>query len=341
MKKNALQLIFFLLIISGSGFSGIKEDFFHTGLGAKALVLGGTAFGFGVDSIYSNPAGLAVIPDEYYSYSYKTSYENMVDAMTFQYMTPYQRGAWGIGLIHMNNGNADKTEINEFDRPAVVGKFGERQIGLSAAYAVPLWGDSAVGFGARYYNNQMDGELGQAFGFFAGYVKKISFDWLYGLSINNFSLSPRMKSTPIVWSTGHTDYFPLRISNSLCHRRSLYGKQTEFFIDLHTQEVNESGTMASFYSLGSMVWLVPKTFNCRAGLNDETISLGMGLRLGEAWGIDYGYLSHKYLGGSHLFSFSYKPGENESLSEAKPAVIERVEPSVMGPVYEVTENAEN
>ncbi|MDR1453246.1 MAG: hypothetical protein LBJ25_04660, partial [Candidatus Margulisbacteria bacterium] len=60
--KKAIALILLL----GCSLAGIKEDFFHTGLSAKALALGGTAFGFGVDSIYSNPAGLAVIPEEYY-----------------------------------------------------------------------------------------------------------------------------------------------------------------------------------------------------------------------------------------------------------------------------------
>lgn len=306
------KTIFLIALLMSWTLAGIKEDFFHTGLSAKSLAMGGTAFGFGVDSIYSNPAGLAVIPEEYYAFSYKTAYENMIDIMNFQYMRPHYRGAWGIGFIHMNNGNADKTEVNEFDRPEVVGKFSERQIGISWAYAVPIWGDSAVGMGARYYNNQMDGEQGQALGFFAGYIKKLSFDWLYGLSINNFSISSRMKSTPIIWSTGHTDYFPMRISNSLTHRRYLFGKQAEFFIDLHTQEVNENGTMSTFYSLGSTVWLVPKIFNCRVGLNDETISVGLGTRFANTLGIDYAYLSHKYLGASHFISFSYKLGNDDT-----------------------------
>ncbi|GBR72681.1 hypothetical protein NO1_0180 [Candidatus Termititenax aidoneus] len=161
MKKFIL-----LAGLTALSLAGIKEDFFHTGLSAKTLALGGTAFGFGVDSIYSNPAGLAVIPDEYYGYSYKTSFENMVDTMTFECMRPQGRGAWGLGLIHMNNGDADKTEINEFDRPEVIGKFSERQIGLSGAYAWPIWGDAAIGFGARYYRNDLDGEYGQALGFF-------------------------------------------------------------------------------------------------------------------------------------------------------------------------------
>jgi hypothetical protein len=276
-------------------------------LSAKALALGGTAFGFGVDSIYSNPAGLAVIPEEYYGYSYKNSFEGLIDTMTFEYMRPRGRGAWGIGIIQMNNGNADKTEIDEFDRPNVVGKFSERQVGVSGAYAVPVWGDSAVGAGARYYNAQMDGEQGQALGLFAGYVKKLREDWLYGLSVNNISiLSERPLSAPIVWSTGHTDYFPLRISNSLAHRRKIFGLTAEFFADVHIQEVNEDGRLEPFYSLGTMVWIAPRVFNIRFGLNDETISAGLGARLFNVIGLDYAYLSHEYLGGSHYLSVSYK-----------------------------------
>ena len=324
MKKFVLS--FFLITLS---FAGIKEDFFHTGLSAKALALGGTAFGFGVDSVYSNPAGLAVIPDEYYGYSYKTSFENMLDTMTFEYMRPHKRGAWGIGLIHMNNSDADKTVINEFDRPDVVGKFSERQIGLSGAYAIPIWGDSAVGIGARYYRNDIDGEFGQSLGFFAGYIKRLKRNLLYGLSVNNFSiLSNRPLSTPITWSTSHTDYFPLRISNSLAYRRSIYGFQAEFFGDIHWQEVNEDGRMDLFYSLGSMVWIVPKLFNIRAGLNDENLSLGLGVRLAGAWGIDYAYLSHEYLGGSHFISISYKPGVVEKLQVNSGKQIELVFPEL-------------
>lgn len=306
-----MRKIFLILVLVSCAWSGIKEDFFHTGLSAKALAMGGTAFGFGVDSLYSNPAGLAVIPEEYYAYSYKTAYDNLLDTMSFQYMRPYYRGAWGLGLVHMNNSDADKTEIDEFDRPLVVGKFSERQLGLSCAYAMPLWGDSAVGVGARYYNVQLAGEQGQSLGFFAGYIKQLAPEWLYGFSVNNLSLSSRLRSTPIIWSTGHTDYFPFRLSNSLAHRRYLFGKQTEFFVDLHTQEVNENGNMATFYSLGTMVWIVPKFFNCRAGINDENLSLGLGLRLWDVWGMDYAYVSHQYLGGSHFISFSYKPGQDQ------------------------------
>ncbi|MDR1322863.1 MAG: hypothetical protein LBK68_00315 [Candidatus Margulisbacteria bacterium] len=310
MKFDLLKKFLTFTLLLGCSWAGIKEDFFHTGLSAKALALGGTAFGFGVDSIYSNPAGLAVIPEEYYGYSYKNSFEGLIDTMTFEYMRPHRRGAWGIGLIQMNNGNADKTEINEFDRPEVVGKFSERQIGLSGAYAVPFGGDSAVGIGARYYNNQLDDEQGQALGFFAGYIKKLSAEWLYGLSVNNISLfSERPLSTPIVWSTRHVDYFPLRISNSLAHRRKIFGLAAEFFADLHLQEVNEVGRLEPFYSLGTMVWIAPRVFNVRAGLNDETISLGLGARLFDAIGLDYAYLSHEYLGGSHYISVSYRPGK--------------------------------
>ncbi|GBR72683.1 hypothetical protein NO1_0181 [Candidatus Termititenax aidoneus] len=127
--------------------------------------------------------------------------------------------------------------------------------------------------------------------------------------MNNFSiLSSRPLSTPIVWSTRHTDYFPLRISNSLAYRRKIFNFAAEFFADLHTQEVNEDGRFENFYSLGAMVWIAPRVFNVRLGLNDETISAGLGARLFDRLGLDYAYLAHEYLGGSHYISVSYTPG---------------------------------
>ncbi|GBR76947.1 hypothetical protein NO2_1418 [Candidatus Termititenax persephonae] len=308
MLYKARRELLLLALLLGLARAGVKEDFFQAGLSAKALALGGTAFGFGVDSLYSNPAGLAVIPGEYCGYTYKNSLEGLLDVMTLEYMRPRGRGAWGIGLIGMHNGGADKTEINEFDRPSVLGKFAERQVGISGAYAWPVWGDSAIGVGARYYHNQLDDGQGQAWGFFAGYIKKLRQDLLYGLSINNLSISGRPVSMPISWSTGHTDYFPLRISNSLAYRHKLLGWQSEFFGDAHLQQVNEEGRLELFYSLGAMVWVVPRIFNARCGLNDETISAGLGLRLWDRLGLDYAYLAHEYLGGSHYVSFSYQLG---------------------------------
>jgi len=305
IMKNT-NIIYILLLSLSVSFAGIKEDFFHSGLSAKALALGGTAFGFGVDSIYSNPAGLAVIPDKYYTYSYKSNYDQMIGTMVFNYMDTHGRDAWGIGLIHMDNSNADKSIINEFDRPDVQGKYGERQIGISAAYAKPIWGDSAIGLGARLYLNQLDDESAYALGFYCGYIKKIRYDWLFGISINNISLSSRLLGTPINWSTGHVDYFPLKISTSIAHRKYLFKKQTEFFADIHLEEVTMDRNFEKFFSVGALVWFVPKTFNGRFGISDESFSLGAGLRLNE-WGIDYAYRNHQYLGNSHLISFSYKP----------------------------------
>ncbi len=280
--------------------AGVKEDFFQAGLGAKSAALGGTAFAFGSDSLFSNPAGLAVTPEKEFSCGYKSNFDGLVDTQHLSYAQPWQRGAWGVGLVYLNNVGADKTVVNEFDRPEVIGSFGENQTGLSLAYAHPVFGDSAVGLGLRYYQDILDEERASAYGLFAGYIKKINKNLLVGLSVNNIALTQSLRSE-ITWSTGHVDYFPLRCSLSSIFLTNFLSNQTEFVGDVHFAEVNEQHEMATFYSLGALMWLAPQVFNIRCGFADESITVGAGLRA-FGFGLDYAFISHRTLGPSHLLS---------------------------------------
>lgn len=229
-----LLIVFFVSILN----AGVKEDFFQAGLGAKSNALGGTAFAFGIDSLFSNPAGLAILPENFVAYSYKNSFDSMVNSMVVGYMQPYRRGAWGIGAITMDNGGADKTEVNQFDRPEVVGTFSEVQQGLSVAFAYPFGNNSAAGIGLQYYQNNFDTESAKSMAIYAGYIKKIKKNILLGLTINNFSFDDNMRAK-IKWTTGREDQFPLRYSFSAAYLTEVYDRRTEFVADVHYQDVNE------------------------------------------------------------------------------------------------------
>lgn len=293
-----LSMVFFINLLN----AGVKEDFFQAGLGAKSNALGGTAFAFGVDSLFSNPAGLAVLPEEYFSYSYKNNYESLVNSMVLGYTSPWRRGAWGVGAITMSNGNAEQTEVDEFDRPTVVGTFGEEQKGFCAAFSYPFGDKAAYGLGVRYYQNDFLDEQAKSLGLYAGVIKKFGRKVLLGLSFNNFSLSGSGRSE-INWSTGQVDQFPLRYSFSGAYLTTFFEKQTELFADIHYVEVNEAKELDQLYSLGAIYWFVPKIFNARLGRQDEVVSSGFGFRFFDI-AVDYAFLMHDYLGNSHLLSIS-------------------------------------
>jgi hypothetical protein len=298
----ALCIVFIAILLSSAQLSaGIKEDFFLTGRGAKSFALGGTAFAFGTNALYTNPAGLAVLPEKTFSYSYQARFDNMVQQFSLGYMSPWNGGAWALGLIQMNNGNADKTINNGSNRPQVIGSYGETQTGLSVAAGIPVGGnDWAIGFGLQQYFNQIDVESAYATALSLGIIKKWGDNLLLGISAHNLALSERLHA-PIQWSTGQRDYFPLRISTALAWMLNFGEFKYEWYLDMHTIEVAQDLKMVNFYSTGALLWLVPKTMSLMFGYGQEQLSAGLGLYL-AGFSLDYAFLNHPSLGSNHLFS---------------------------------------
>ena len=184
--------------------------------------------------------------------------------------------------------------------PQWIGSFGETQTGLSFALGFPFWFETALGIGVQQYINKLDTESAQSTGISLGLIKKWGDSFLMGVSIHNLSLLEGGHAS-IQWSTGHRDYFPLRITSSIAWMQKIFAFQTEWYLDAQTTELAENAPMLTTYSGGSLIWFIPKTMNVMLGYKQDQASIGFGLFL-SSFSLNYAFIHHPVLGGNHMIS---------------------------------------
>ncbi len=310
-KLQALGVALGLLaMLALSGFSQLPTwTLFELGAGVRALGMGEAFAALADDeqALYYNPAGLAFLEDLRVSAFYESHF-----ASSDYLSAAFGMRRLGVGLSLFNFGSVEQRDAN--DQPQ--GSFSHLQLALMGATGVSLselpWVGSRTrglqGFSAGLrakvlFVSTLGPASGAGFGLDPSFLMSLPEVKLAGFRLEALRAGLTMEnllSTGTLSASGRREGWPirLRLGSAVLMPRLAIGLDLAVPFEFHLggevrlRPLAEMGDLA--IRLGGMV---------REGL--LSITLGLGLTV-QDFQIDYAFVSHPELPGSHRLSLSWR-----------------------------------
>jgi hypothetical protein len=283
MKKIFFILLFATILWGENN----AVDFMETGLSARAMAMGNamTAGGRGIETVYHNPATLALNTCQYEWTSGLVNNFDLVDRRALGFAI----GKYGFTLGNSEISRISRTSWGDDDRPIENGTFSSSQYQYACTYADQLNFEWLYGITLKCYTWQIDKYTANGLGLDIGglyrFPKPIFNSTLIcGMSIHNFG------RTQINWSTGHKDTIPITLTSGATIYSALFDRTLVFSSEL-VQEEYEPLQIRN----GAEYWLAEKIFCVRGGTDLGKFTIGIGLRYMDL-SIDYAQADYSDLG---------------------------------------------
>lgn len=304
MMKNMKKTIYLALIIVFSGFvkgyaSNDAGAFLRTGLGVRALSMGGSQVVSGYDGVsgFWNPAKLGYVK----GIAIDTMYGNKFD-LDLEYsfvgfaseLNMNEKSLGGINLLVVRQGIDDikkSTRLDANNRPIIEGSFKNIDQAVYLSYGYAFLENISAGGSAKYISQEIDGKKGTGVGFDSGLLFKVPrFPVSLGIVYQNIG------QTIIEWDSGHRD----TISPNLKFGVGIDLLINRFWIDSVNIELASDNrkNRDTYYSQGLEI-NIQKLFHARFGHSRENLSFGGGIQF-KFLRLDYSFNMHD-LSDTHWF----------------------------------------
>jgi len=300
------------------GRGGYAGSFFRMGLGARAMGMGDVSVAYTDDgcATYYNPASLVFLENRWVTTSLRSmaldrrlTYIGYAQSLGKQESsslpTGALRGGFSVGWLCGGVTNIDARGYNGED----IGTLSNWEHGFSFSFAINPAPPFAIGFNAKLLYNRMpditddgNGISATGFGFDFGLLLKPSPFLAIGLVVKDIG-SRYTWDTQDLWEKGTQtiDQFPRVLRFGMAWR--LFGDRLILAGDIEQVEGCPQNIKCGIQ------WKCFQRVFLRAGLKDETITFGGGLRvhsLGRSVQLDYGYVPDPVApSGNHLFTCSF------------------------------------
>ncbi len=294
-----------LLILAILSFSQGKYagEPFSFGAGARGGGIGGAmaAVTDGVASLLWNPAGLSGISGKELMFTHMSSFSGLLS--TDNFLGGVRRGDWSFaaGISLLSSSGLTRTEYDTVSgRIVPVGEFGYRVTSLFLGFSKGM-----VGVTVKALQEAIDTITAIGIGMDVGIQKKAG-ALSFGAVIHDLT------ATPIVWSTGRKEFVlpNLRLGAAYTYRALTSVAEAEIRVEgMNASATFGLGAVSIDPHIGIELKIGQKIFNegdyfsIRAGIDRTIPTFGAGFRTKWAT-IDYAFITHSVLGGSHRMSIT-------------------------------------
>ncbi len=196
--------------VTGNEGPGETYEFLKLGGGARAFGMG-NAYVAVVDdasAIYWNPAGLGLLKKKEGYFAYR---KPVIDNVGEQYgclngVFPLnKRCTVSFGSIHFGVDNIEKTGMNNYEEPIILGEFKDTEWALIGSIGWEQIRDLCYfGVNIKYLKHTLNNETGKGLGFDLGYLANLSEAWDLSRIDVKFGAIIRYLSDK-KWDSGHKD----------------------------------------------------------------------------------------------------------------------------------------
>lgn len=314
MKKRFTVLFLFLMfgfifiltsipVFSNSGMS--SGVFLTLDAGARPAAMAGafTSLAKDVNSIFYNPAGLAEISRNEFTFMHNDYLQGIkYEYIAFCHPTELLKGNIGVNLILFDAGSMNRTLIDGFSTYTSEGTFGARDSALGLSYGIKLFKNFNFGISTKFISSKIDDAKTSAVAFDVGiqsYQTRYYFPFKWGVVLQNFG-------TKLQYDVIKED-LPTQLRTGISFD---YIYNPEVTITPAIDLVYSEGTDFQIL-LGSEIGYKDIYF-ARFGFNNTNdagsgITFGAGASFREL-SVDYAFASYGDLDNSHIFSLSYRFG---------------------------------
>jgi len=311
VRRFILSLVFVSISISNSiGFMGGKTgstacSFLKIGVGSRAIAMGETFTGIaeGINSIYWNPSGLALIDEREVSAMHIEWFQG-IRYEYFAYAQPLEKmkGAIGASLNYLYMGGIEKRD-DEGSSPQEAKAY---DMALNLAYAIPYSNRLSLGINVKVIKSFIVDESAHAFACDIGGLYGINKNLKFGLSVQN--LGTKMKFID------EADPLPLVVKIGTSYS-FLYSTRLDKNLLLLALDINfpyDNNINTHFGTEYKISLFDNLEFGLRSGYKTNTdlgglagFCSGAGL-LYKSVGIDYAFVPYGDLGNTHRISIRSK-----------------------------------
>jgi tetratricopeptide (TPR) repeat protein len=277
---------------------GGTQSVFSTGVGSRAIGLGGAFVGIADDasSLYWNPAALRNVQDIQFMGMYMPLYGDFADA-TYTFLGAVYptlgAGSWGIGFLRVSSEFEGFTATSV---PTGTQDYSETQVLLGYAFERNdpfLLGSLSTGINFKIANQSIAGRSGTSPGIDLGFDYNPDFARSLGIGINLQDLvGPSYKLNQ------EDDEVPMTILAGLGYTRVLKNGSA-FRVMVQADFPQEADV--TFH--GGVEYAFARYASLRIGLDDSDLTFGLGVNV-RGFGLDYAFLNRDTAGSTQPVTFS-------------------------------------
>jgi len=296
------------------------EEFLSTGVGARALGMGGAHVALVVDgtAAYWNPAGLSRLSRRQAALMHSERFSGIVTYNYLGYAQPYHQTegvalsliALGVGDIPITVLEDPGAPIGDDNRVIQRGSTSDLEAALFVSYGKQTGKGFDLGANAKIIRKGVADHSAWGLGFDLAARTTLPGKILFGAMIQDVT------TTLLVWDTGQKESIIPTLKLGFARVFSIRNLRADItpaadadirFANRQTADEFALGAVTVNSHLG-LEFSLERTLGLRVGLDSGALTAGAGLSL---YGVqaDYAYLSHTELGDTHRVSLGISWGE--------------------------------
>jgi hypothetical protein len=319
-----LTLLIGLPLAAQARLGGSGAQFLVYGGGCRSVALGGAyvALADGIDAVYYNPAGLALLDAPTFAFNHGELYAD-INLENVAFATPAMGGVVGLSGVAFLSGDIQKTTFE--DQEGLSGEtYSANDFAFGLSFARLMTDKFTAGLTFKYISQNIDRVSANGWAFDLGGTYSVGVgDLKLGFAIRNFGPDLQYSGEDLEFDSGLADYPEVAEDIPASYRSEAYPMPLMFQLGITYDLISEGANRLTAVLDGlhpndqdeTFVAGLEYGFNdsyfARVGYNGRQnmgLTAGLGARAALSAGImasiDYSYEDHEYLDPIQRFSLS-------------------------------------
>lgn len=310
MKNRLLIVPMFFVLFSHLHAEKYAAEFLTTGIGARALAMGGAYVAVSNDAsaAYWNPAGLVQLQKAEIHFMHASRFSDMVQTDFINFVSPGKKYALGISYLRMGIDNIPYTaSLDVNGRPLIEKYISDTEEAAFLSFGASLNSKFSLGGNVKALRQIVGDHSSLGFGLDLAAMYRLNSAFNFGAILQDIS------GTHLFWDSGHRDTKMPDLKYGISYNKSFLFLRSKLLFSVQQGIRFEGRSYSSQLALSDFAnsdlqfggeYELMEIIALRLGFsgNDVTVGAGLGFKMLR---IDYAFMSYE-LGNAHRVSASVR-----------------------------------